>query len=156
MFKKRKMPGLFLSIYFSIIFVVGPAYGADPVVIITTSEASIPPSGKPVEVATRNLTRGPIIDVIAPSTNMSSTAPFRFSLKFKKSNDVEIDLSSLRVVYERSEPIDITPRIARYLTNSGVEIELATAPPGDHIILVEIEDKAHRKASKRFILKVAP
>ena len=65
-------------------------------------------------------------------------------------------MNSLRVVYEKADPIDITYRISRFSTNTGIEIEFAAAPQGEHNIIIEIEDKAGRKASKRLNLKIVP
>ena len=129
---------------------------AEPVMIITPNEAQQPSSKKSQEPIYRSLTRGPTIEIVAPSASHPTKNPFRFALKFKKSNDVDIDLNSLRVIYEKADPIDITYRVSKFSTNAGIEIEFAAAPEGDHNIIIEVEDKAGRKASKRLNLKIAP
>lgn len=123
------------------------------VVLITPEEAQLPtPKGV---FAARAVTRGPRVD---PSFSDSGElrSPLRLQLKFRGFGGATIDLNSLRVTYLKSPNIDLTARVRPYAQLTGIDIPDAEAPPGEHLISVEIHDSEGRRTLSKFLLSIAP
>jgi hypothetical protein len=123
------------------------------VVLITTQEAQLPtPKGV---FASRAITRGPRID-LADSDAGELHSPLRLQLKFRGFGGAKINLDSLRVTYLKLPNVDLTSRVRPFARPSGIEIPDAEAPPGDHLVRVEIHDSEGRRTVTTFLLTVAP
>lgn len=122
-------------------------------VLITPEEAQLP-TLKGV-FASRAITRGPRIDFSGADAD-DFRSPLRLQLKFRGFGGATIDLNSLRVTYLKIPNIDLTPRVKPYAKRTGIEIPDAEAPPGDHLVRVEIQDSEGRRTSTTFVLSVAP
>ena len=82
------------------------AQAADPVHLITREEAGLPAAPK-APASTRNLTRGPGIDAVAPPP-IGVSGTFRLAVKFKPRNSVAINPESVRVTYRRQPEVELS------------------------------------------------
>lgn len=123
------------------------------VVLITPEEAQLPtPKGV---YASRAVTRGPRIDLAGPDTN-EVHSPLRLQLKFRGFGGATIKLDSLRVTYVKQPNVDLTSRVRPYTQPTGIEIPDAEAPPGEHLVRVEVHDSEGRRTATIFLLSVIP
>jgi hypothetical protein len=123
------------------------------VVLITPDEAQLP-TLKGV-YASRAVTRGPRVDLAGPDTN-DVRSPLRLQLKFRGFGGATINLDSLRVTYLKQPNVDLTARVRPYAQPTGIEIPDAEAPPGEHLVRVEVHDSEGRRTTTTFLLSVAP
>lgn len=128
-----------------------PAGATDPVQLITTEEALLPPSAS--DGPSRNITRGPGVDALAPSP-VGVSGSFRFAVKFKPRNGVPIDPEQVRVTYLREPHIDLTARLREFITAEGIEAPAVVAPAGEHLIAIEAVDTEGRTGRGRVTLTV--
>ena len=122
------------------------------VVLITPEEAQLP-TPKGVHAA-RAITRGPRIDLAGPDAN-ELRSPLRLQLKFRGFGGATINLDSLRVTYLKMPDVDLTSRVRPFAQPTGIEIPDAEAPPGEHLLRVEIHDSEGRRTVTTFLLSVA-
>ena len=122
------------------------------VVLITPEEAQLP-TPKGVHAA-RAITRGPRIDLAGPDAS-EARSPLRLQLKFRGFGGATINLDSLRVTYLKMPNVDLTSRIKPYAQPTGIEIPDAEAPPGEHLVRVEVHDSEGRRTATTFLLSVA-
>ena len=135
------------------ILMAQPPVALAGVVLITPEEAQLPtPKGV---YASRAVTRGPRIDLAGPDTN-EVRSPLRLQLKFRGFGGAKIVLDSLRVTYVKLPDVDLTSRVKPYVQPTGIEIPDAEAPPGDHLVRVEVQDSEGRRTTTTFLLSVAP
>lgn len=128
-----------------------PAGATEPVQLITSEEAGLPPA-EPDGIS-RNITRGPGIDTVAPSA-VGIKGAFRFAVKFKPRNGVEIDPARVRVTYLREPAVDLTARLKDFITAEGIEAPAVLVPPGEHVIAIEAMDKEDRTGRGQVTLTV--
>lgn len=128
------------------------ANATEPVQLITTEEAHLPPSES--DGISRNITRGPGIDAVAPSP-IGVTGSFRFAVKFKPRNGVAIDPGTVRVTYLKEPHVDLTERLKEFISAEGIEAPAVMAPPGEHVIAIEAVDKEGRIGRGQVTLTVA-
>jgi hypothetical protein len=122
------------------------------VVLITPEEAQLPtPKGV---YAARAVTRGPRIDLSGPDAS-DVRSPLRLQLKFRGFGGASINLDSPRVTYLKTPNVDLTSRVRPYAQPNGIEIPDAEAPPGEHLVRVEIHDSEGRRTMTTFLLSVA-
>lgn len=131
------------------------AQAADPVQLITREEAgmSAPPK---TTAGTRNLTRGPGIDTLPTPDKGVDGKPFRLNVRFLPANGVPVDPATVRVLYRRDPPVDITQRIKQYITPVGIDAPSVVVPSGSHVIEIEATDKEGRIGRRQLMLTVAP
>jgi hypothetical protein len=123
------------------------------VVLITPDEAQLPtPKGVFVP---RAITRGPRVE-LSDSDNGELRSPLRLQLKFRGFGGATINLDSLRVTYLKQPNVDLTSRVRPYAQPTGIEIPDAEAPPGEHLVRVEIHDSEGRRTMTTFLLSVSP
>jgi hypothetical protein len=122
------------------------------VVLITPEEAQLP-TPKGVHAA-RAVTRGPRIDLAGPDAS-EVRSPLSLQLKFRGFGGATINLDSLRVTYLKMPDVDLTSRVRPFAQQTGIEIPDAEAPPGEHLVRVEIHDSEGRRTVTTFLLSVA-
>jgi hypothetical protein len=115
------------------------------VTLISDDEAKLPPP-KTVPHDSRGITRGPKIEVVAPSDPFKSPGPVK--LNFQAYGGVSIDASSVRVAYLRATDVDITERVKPFVSGSGIDMPAVTVPAGEHTLRFEVKDRDGRAASK--------
>ena len=135
------------------IWTVHPLDASAGVVLITPEEAQLP-TPKGVH-ASRAVTRGPRIDLAGPDIN-EARSPLRLELKFRGFGGATISLDSLRVTYLKMPNVDLTSRVRPFAQPAGIEIPDAEAPPGEHLVSVEVQDSEGRRTVTTFLLSVAP
>jgi hypothetical protein len=123
-------------------------------VLITVEEARLPASAGSSPI-TRGITRGPGIDQELPAANRNVPSPMPFRVRFETRNGIPIDLSTVRLTYLKATPVDLTSRVRKYITPSGIEISQAIAPPGIHFVQVDLKDMQGRAGTAIIKLTVA-
>jgi hypothetical protein len=117
---------------------------ADPFNLILPQEAQLPPP-REAPIATRNITRGPLVRMVAPGASpLSIDRPFWLRVEFVGRGGARIDPGSLRVRYLRAWEVDISERMRPFATPAALEIREAVVPPGRHILKIEIRDDGGR------------
>jgi hypothetical protein len=134
------------------ILIAQPSSARAGVVLITPEEAQLP-TPKGVHAA-RAITRGPRIDLAGPDAS-EARSPLRLQLKFRGFGGATINLDSLRVTYMKQPNVDLTSRVRPFVQPTGIEIPDAEAPPGEHLVRVEIHDSEGRRTVTTFLLSVA-
>jgi len=114
-------------------------------VLISPNEAAQAQSGD-LRIVTRGLTRGPSIDQISPNPSATVHSPLELKIKFTAHNNANIDPASVKVIYEREAPIDLTDRVRKYVSRDGIDMPDAEVPPGRHLLRVEVKDSLDRKS----------
>lgn len=127
------------------------AQTAHVVELITAEEASFP-EGKPREL--RGPIPGPTIEIVSPSPDVAQYSPIRLILRFRAYGGARVDPETIRLVYERSRPVELTFRILPYVTAKGITIDKAKVPPGSHTIRVELKDSQGRLGMKHLKFSV--
>jgi hypothetical protein len=123
-------------------------------VLITEAEARLPASPV-VPMQTRGLTRGPGIEQVSPSPALDIQSPFSFKIALHNRNRIEIDLSSVKLTYIKAQPVDLTDRVRKYLTSSGIDMARAEAPPGTHWVRLDLKDRQGRVSTAIIKLTIA-
>lgn len=113
--------------------------------LITEAEAKLPPGGS--GMTRGGITRGPGIVVVAPSPDQDLKAPFAMKVKFEPHGGAKIDASRVKVIYLKRPAVDLTPRLKTAISESGIDLADAVAPPGTHDIRVDVTDDAGRTKS---------
>lgn len=123
--------------------------------LIKESEARLPPA--PVTaIATRSITRGPGIRVLAPDAGSQSLAsPFPLQIIFEPHGGAKIDPSTVRLTYLRNPNVDLTERIKAGLSEKGIDLKAAEVPPGEHQIRISVQDSDGRQSNAVLNLNVA-
>jgi hypothetical protein len=115
-------------------------------VLITEAEGKLPPTTV-VGMTMRGLTRGPGIEQLSPSPDKGVTSPLPLKIKFDIRNKVEIDPASVKLMYLKATPVDLTERIKKHITPAGIEMDQAEVPPGTHTMRLDLKDKQGRVAT---------
>jgi hypothetical protein len=134
-----------VTLAFMSALVASMATAQSGITLISDDEAKLPPP-KTVPNDTRGITRGPKIEVVAPSDPFKSPGPVK--LTFQTYGGVNIDANSVRVAYLRATEVDITERIKPFVSGSGIDMPAVTVPAGEHTLRFEIKDSNGRVASK--------
>jgi hypothetical protein len=142
-----------LAVYFSAVVC---SSAVTRIQLITDKEARLPDDWRAIQIATRNLTRAPTVNVLLPDQSQSQPSPLHLKLKFTAHNGSDVDLSSARFTYLKIPPVDLTERVKPYLTPQGLDIDAAEVPPGLHLIRVELRDTQGRTSSTIIKLEVVP
>jgi hypothetical protein len=126
---------------FAALLLLGEQASAD--VLITPAEAALPASAD-VGLDLRGMTRGPSLDQISPKPAASVRSPFALKIKFAPHNNTKVDVAAARVTYLRLPPVDLTERLKKYTRSDGIDMPNAEAPPGTHLLRVELKDSLGR------------
>jgi hypothetical protein len=128
--------------------------GARAEVLITAEEAKAADAAD-VAITTRGITRGPGIEQEAPEPGQSAASPLTLKIKFQPRNNVPIDLATVRLLYVKAKPVDLTERIVKHVTPDGIVLDQAEIPAGVHVLRLELKDAQGRAGIAIIKLKVA-
>lgn len=118
--------------------------------LITATEAKLP------DAIPRGITRSPTIRLISPDPSAKRVAsPFILKVSFEPHGGASIDPQTIKVTYLKVPAIDLTKRLAPYISATGIELDNAEAPPGAHVIRVEVRDSDGRSSDTVISLIVA-
>ena len=126
---------------FAAFLLLGEKAPAD--VLITPAEAALPSSAD-VRLDLRGITRGPSLDQVSPKPATSVRSPFALKIKFAPHNNAKVDVAAARVTYLKVPPVDLTGRLRKYTGSDGIDMPNAEAPPGTHLLRVELKDSLGR------------
>ena len=118
---------------------------AGAMTLITEDEAKLPPSV--TGLARGGITLGPGIVVVAPAPEREVKAPFAVKVKFQPHGGSKINASTVKVIYLKRPTVDLTPRLKPAISDTGIDLSDAIAPPGTHDIEIEVTDDAGRTKS---------
>lgn len=150
-----------------IIFVASSVLGALPNQggwLITPEEAAMKPAapdtdadtalgGTMSEIGREMMNLGPIVEVKKPGTGKTVGSPVEIIITFKE-RLAPINLESLDVILDKWININITDRVRPYVSEMGIHIPDATLPPGNHTIIVYIEDVKENPTEVNVIMSV--
>jgi hypothetical protein len=121
--------------------------------LITSNEAALPPVGRTMLASTlRGITRGPTLVLRSPEATV--TSPFNLRFEFQAHGGSTIKPESFHLIYIKKPRIDLTSRVRPFVTETGVDMAEAEAPPGRHVVEAEITDSDGRATSVIFVLNV--
>ncbi|MFZ9137613.1 MAG: hypothetical protein ACO21E_07165 [Hylemonella sp.] len=120
--------------------------------LITPAEAALPPAAG--ALATRGISRGPAVKLVSPAPDAPVKSPFNLRLNFEARGGEKIDPNSVKVTYLKSPFVDLTPRLQKGITASGIELPQADVPPGEHTLRVTVKDAAGRETNSTVTLSV--
>ena len=97
----------------------------------------------------------PLIELSAPKLSSAVSSPTPIELKFQSTPPSTVKPETFKVLYGSFE-IDITKRILNVakVTESGLFVQEANLPKGNHKLLMVIEDTVGRKGSKAMDFQV--
>ena len=113
--------------------------------LITDAESKLPSAYQ--EVKRAGVTRGPGIDVTSPSGSVKKDG-VAIKVDFKSRGGVPIDPKTVKVTYMKNPAVDLTERVRAGTTGSGIALEGATVPAGEHQLRVEVSDAEGRSSSR--------
>jgi hypothetical protein len=124
--------------------------------LVTPEEAALPASPPSAFVLRGSPMRRPTITVVSPPPAAGLMhSPVDLKLQFRAFGGAEIDPNSVVVTYLKEPAIDMTQRIAPFISAQGIEIPQADVPPGKHQFWVELKDKDGRVGGAAFSFQVA-
>jgi hypothetical protein len=116
--------------------------------LITPQEAALPAGASPALLASNQAgpTRRPTIVAVSPPEGAGQVhSPVHLKLRFQAFGGVRIDPESVVVTYLKTPNIDLTQRLAPYITADGIDVPDAEVPPGTHRLWVVLKDKDGRQ-----------
>lgn len=126
---------------------------ASAVTLIKNDEAKLPPATG--GLTTRGIARGPGVKVVSPDPAQATvTSPFDLKINFESRGGVKIDPAATKVVYLKSKPVDLLPRVQPGLTETGIVLQKAEVPPGEHTIQITVQDVEGRTTNTLVQLNV--
>jgi hypothetical protein len=120
-----------------------PSRPAASEVLITEIEGNMP-AGADVALPLRNVTRGPLVEQVTPDPTARVHSPLPLKIKFAGRNNAKIDPADIKATYLKKTPIDVSERLRKHAAPDGIEMPEAEAPPGTHIIRLEVKDSQGR------------
>jgi hypothetical protein len=120
------------------------------VTLINSDEAKAPPAA--YVPATRGIFRGPGVKVSSPDTSMAVPRTFDLRVVFEPRGESRIDPAATRMVYLKATPVDLLPRVKA--SASGLTLEGAEVPPGEHFIQISVQDSEGRVTNSLLHLNV--
>jgi len=132
--------GVFAGVF---LFLHAAAYAAT---LITPEEAALPAA--PGEALTRGISRGPGVKLVSPETDLGPVkAPFELKVAFEPRGGNAIDPASVKVMYLKTPPVDLTPRLQQSITDTGIVFPDADVPVGEHDLKITVLDKEGRETN---------
>lgn len=123
-------------------------------VLVTPQEAALPQGDVP---KSRSISRGPTIEVVSPKgDNATIKSPIELKISFEPHGGKTINTASVQVLYVKSKSVDLTQRVAPYITEKGLAISAAELPPGNHMIAISVDDSDKKRTTKVVNITVDP
>jgi len=120
--------------------------------LVTAAEAALPAGDVP---SMRGITRGPSVEQISPNPGLKTVkGPFDLKVRFQAHGNSTIDLSTIQVLYVKSPTVNLTMRLAPYISEKGVSIDAATIPPGEHTVVISVADSSGRRGTSVMVINV--
>jgi hypothetical protein len=124
--------------------------------LVTPAEAALPAGKVPTIDLRGSPTRRPIVTVVSPPPGAGLVhSPLDLKLQFRAFGGAVVNPNSVVVTYLKQPAIDITQRLAPFITAKGIEIEQAAVPPGTHVFWIELKDNDGRIGGGEFSFQVA-
>lgn len=124
---------------------------AGAVSLISAEEAAMPDD--PVKM--RGISRGPKILLVNPAATAGMIrSPFNLRIRFESHGGARIDPDSILITYRKRPAIDLTQRMQTFIQPSGISVDSAEIPPGEHHIRVDVKDSDGQASSAEFTIKV--
>ena len=121
--------------------------------LITEDEARLPVAQESTEQSPpRAISRGPGINLASADTVAREGFPLR--IVFEPRGGVAIDPDSVRILYLKEPPVDLTDRLKALILPTGIEVPAVTAPAGEHPLQVTVRDSNGRQSVKKINLVV--
>jgi hypothetical protein len=120
---------------------------SEPLLLITPEEADQPIN---TTVARRGpLDAGPAIRIEKPMDIGPHSGPVSIHVVFEPGkNGLPVDMSSLKLEYQRAWGIDITSRVRDYIEGQEIRIAEASLPAGRHSVEISIEDTSENLSAQ--------
>ena len=83
-------------------------------------------------------------------------SPLRLYLSFKPHGGATIDLDTVELKYLRQPPVALTARVRTFIKPTGLVIDEAQAPAGEHDLEITLRDSEDRESVLVFRLVVRP
>ena len=123
---------LFLALSLLAFFFPVAGYGFT---LITPQEAAQPEPPSLLGVKCSRLEGdGPQIKISSPKLNEPVFSPFVVDVSFEAPPDKSIDYDSLRLMYLKFIPIDLTDRVRGYLNKNRLVLKDVNVPQGQHCL----------------------
>ena len=87
------------------------------------------------------------VPVVTPSPDRDVRAPFAVKVNFRPHGGSKIDASRVKIIYLKRPAVDLTARLRAAISEAGIDLADATAPPGTHDIKIDVTDDAGRTKS---------
>jgi hypothetical protein len=144
----RTLSGLMAA---AMLYASATAWSAE---LITAAEAALPNSPD-AGMTLRGISRGPAIEQVSPAPGAKRvTSPVSFIVKLNARNNEKIDKDTVKVIYLKAQPVDLTPRIKAFLGDGGIEMKDAELPLGTHVLRIDVKDGQGRSSTALLTLKV--
>ncbi|MGD0641661.1 MAG: hypothetical protein ABSC22_13015 [Roseiarcus sp.] len=138
------------------VFLLAPVYAAHAFELVTEAEAALPAGEAPALIMRGSPMRRPNILVVSPPPTAGLMhSPIDLKLRFHAFGGAEIDPESVVVTYLKQPAIDITQRIAPFITAQGVEIDKVEVPAGAHRFWIELKDKSGHVGAAEVSFQIA-
>jgi hypothetical protein len=136
------------------ILLAKPAMPAEPLMLITASEAALP-AEQIAKIHERGITRGPSVSIVSPQPGAGMMkSPVALKIKYEAHGGAKIDVDSVLLTYLRTPEIDLTQRIKPFIAAGGIDVQDAQVPPGTHTIRVIVADTDGRTNEADFTFTV--
>jgi hypothetical protein len=81
-------------------------------------------------------------------------SPFPLRVVFEPRGGAKIDLSSVTMTYLRTPNVNLLDRVRGGLSEKGIDLATAEAPPGEHQVRLTVQDSEGRQTSTLLNLNV--
>lgn len=122
--------------------------------LITPQEAALPAGASPAFLTGGPTRRPTIAEVSPPGSAGLVHSPLHFKLKFQAFGGARIDPESVVVTYLKTPAIDLTQRLAPFISADGIDVPDAEVPPGKHRFWIQLKDKDGRPGGLDFGFEV--
>ena len=125
--------------------------------LVTDAEAGLPNAAQKVQLLGEGIIPPPTITQVSPAPGAVAVhSPFALKIDFTAQPNEPIDVSSVKVVYEKNPEIDLTPRLRPYISAEGISVPASALPPGSQTILVHVADKDFHGKTVTITIAVQP
>jgi len=153
---KRRLPILGAAAVLAALTATGVATPARSFQLVTNDEAALPAGTLPRLDLRGSPTRRPKIVVVSPQPGAGLVrSPLDLKLRFQAYGGDQVDPESVVITYVKDPLINITQRLASFITSAGIDALQAELPPGNHQFLIELKDGSGRVGSEEFSVQVA-